>query len=145
MTISLRSIREAVSESLAISRGDLRCHDRSGRIVLGRALISYLARKLGAASFLEIAAELGRRSHAASHDAERRISRMVADDARIDFGSGPIRIRELLIEIEERARWAEEYRRAEARKARSGRSSSACVDSPGNERGERWATRSRGF
>jgi chromosomal replication initiator protein len=75
--VRIATIIDAVCENNGIERSDLFGRSRHARVVLGRGLITYLARELTNHSYPEIAQALGRPCHSTVHAAARRIEDLV--------------------------------------------------------------------
>jgi chromosomal replication initiator protein len=89
--VRIQTIVEVVCRRLGVERSDLLGSTRHHRVVIARAVVSYLARELTTLSFPEIGRALGRRNHSTVLTASRRLSDQIAagEPARLDEnGSG---------------------------------------------------------
>lgn len=99
--VRIGTVIECVCERLGINQGDLMGSSRHRRVVLGRALVAYLARELTTQSYPEIAQALGRSYHSTVHTAAQRLTRQLGQDERVDLG-GPestLDLKELVDEL----------------------------------------------
>lgn len=71
--VRISAIIDAVCDLNGIDRSDLFGRSRHARVVLGRGLVTHLARELTSHSYPEIAQALGRSCHSTVHAAARRI------------------------------------------------------------------------
>lgn len=76
-------ILESVCERLHVTAEQVQGKTRQKQVVLARALITHLARRLTTLSFPEIAAQLNRRSHSTVVSAARRTAKQLAENAAV--------------------------------------------------------------
>ena len=75
--VDVATIVQAVAERLGIEESAIRGGTRRQRVVLGRGLTVYLARRMTSMSFPEIAQALGRRNHSTMVAASKRVGRQI--------------------------------------------------------------------
>jgi len=92
------SIVAGVCTVLGIDRSELLGRGRHQKVVLGRALVAWLAREMTTMSYPEIATCLGRDNHSTVHYAHQRLNAMMKEKRRVEFGvdGGTIPIAELV-------------------------------------------------
>lgn len=92
------SIVAGVCTVLGIERSELLGRGRHQKVVLGRALVAWLAREMTTMSYPEIASCLGRDNHSTVHYAHQRLNDMMKEKRRVEFGvdGGTIPIAELV-------------------------------------------------
>jgi chromosomal replication initiator protein len=96
--VRIDAIIERVCLALRIERGDLLARGRHKRVVLGRALITHLARTLTTLSFPDIARALGRPSHSTVITAFQRLARQIEANEPVlcDEAAAPVSLNELI-------------------------------------------------
>lgn len=95
--IRMSSVIETVCGRLQVSHSDLIGSGRHRRVVLARALIAHLGRKLTTHSYPEIAQSIGRAYHSTVHTADQRLRRQLNNDEKVTLNDGqpPLSLREL--------------------------------------------------
>lgn len=83
-TISVERIQQAVAENFNVERADILSSRRTKDVVLPRHVAMYLARKLTLKSLPEIGRRFGGRDHTTQIAAQRKIARMMLQDAAFD-------------------------------------------------------------
>lgn len=97
---------DRVCDSLEVTREDLGSRGRHPRVVLARAAVAILARRLTRNSYPEIAVAIGRRNHSTVITAHRRIEKQIAEGQIVAVGlpEDGLPISVLLERIEREAR-----------------------------------------
>ena len=95
---------EAACPILGITVEELRGTGRSQRAVAARGLVAVLARDLTSASFPEIAAAMGRRTHSSVHAGARRMRRQLDADGHVSIDGAPISLTRLRDQIQAAAK-----------------------------------------
>ncbi|MFG0283732.1 MAG: DnaA ATPase domain-containing protein [Phycisphaerales bacterium JB039] len=104
--IRLERILDVVCAELEVEQTDLFGRGRHKKVVLARALITLLARRLTTRSYPEIARGIGRPNHSTVITAHQRIERQMADGMTVEVGSGVdgLSIEDLAARLERRIR-----------------------------------------
>jgi chromosomal replication initiator protein len=99
--VRIGTVIDVVCDRICTSRTDLMGSSRHRKVVLGRALVAYLARDLTTHSYPEIARELGRSYHSTIHTAEQRLRRQMTEQEVVDLcdASRPLPLRELVDQL----------------------------------------------
>lgn len=84
--VPIDHIIAAVCTALGVTRADLAGRGRHKAVVLGRAMIALLARRLTKRSYPEIAAAIGNKSHSTVIAGHQRIEKQIAEGSTIDAG-----------------------------------------------------------
>ena len=84
--VRISAVIDAVGQRLRVTKADLLGESRHRRIVVGRAMVAYLARELTTLSFPEIARALGRENHSTVHTADQRLRRQLQDNEPLGLG-----------------------------------------------------------
>jgi chromosomal replication initiator protein len=84
--VRISAVIDAVGQRLRVTKADLLGESRHRRIVVGRAMVAYLARELTTLSFPEIARALGRDNHSTVHTADQRLRRQLSDNEPLGLG-----------------------------------------------------------
>lgn len=84
--VRVESVIQAVCEHLGVGSADFSGRGRHRKVVLARALVVLLARRLTTASFPEIARAMHRPNHSSIITAMRRIERQIAGKERVAVG-----------------------------------------------------------
>ncbi|MCH2136405.1 MAG: DnaA/Hda family protein, partial [Phycisphaerales bacterium] len=101
--IRLDNLVSATAEVLGFSVSTLTGSGRTARVVLGRALVAWLARDCTGASFPEIAEALKRRSHSSAIAGHRRIEQDLAAAVTVPLAQAQVPLRDLVERIRRRA------------------------------------------
>ena len=106
--IRLERIMDVVCSELEVEQTDLFGRGRHKKVVLARALITLLARRLTTRSYPEIARGIGRPNHSTVITAHQRIERHMAEGLLVEVGSGAdgLTIEDLAARLERRIRTA---------------------------------------
>src|SRR5690606_24286451 len=106
--IRLERIMDVVCSELEVEQTDLFGRGRHKKVVLARALITLLARRLTTRSYPEIARGIGRPNHSTVITAHQRIDRHMAAGAVVEVGSAAdgLTIEDLAARLERRIRTA---------------------------------------
>ena len=104
--VRFSDIQEVVCERLQVSPAQVQGKARQKYVVLARALITHLARRLTTMSFPEIAAQLNRRSHSTVVSAARRTAKQLEEEVSIDLpgGAGKLCLRTVVEALEQAIR-----------------------------------------
>lgn len=84
--VSIGVVVDRVCETLEVTRDDLAGRGRHPRVVLARAAVTLLARRLTRNSYPEIAGAIGRRNHSTVITAHRRIERQMSEGEVVGVG-----------------------------------------------------------
>lgn len=84
--VPIGAVIERVCESLEVTKEDLGSRGRHPRVVLARAAVAIVARRLTRNSYPEIAAAMGRRNHSTVITAHRRIEKQIAESQAVAVG-----------------------------------------------------------
>lgn len=101
--IRLTDLVSATAEVLGLTISTLTGSGRTARVVLGRALVAWLARDCTGASFPEIADALKRRSHSSAIAGHRRVEQDLAKDMKVPMARTDVPLRDLVERIRRRA------------------------------------------
>ena len=85
--VRIDTILRVVCDRMCVSKQQLQSRSRLQHIVLSRALVILLARRLTSMSFPEIAAELHRNGHSTAVTAARRLKKQLAEDLEVTVPS----------------------------------------------------------
>ncbi len=104
--IRLERIMDVVCTELEVEQTDLFGRGRHKKVVLARALITLLARRLTTRSYPEIARGIGRPNHSTVITAHQRIERQIGEGLCVEVGSGAdgLTIEDLAARLERRIR-----------------------------------------
>lgn len=86
--VRMEQILHVVSHALSVTLEDLRGVGRAPRVVVGRALVAHLARRLTPQSYPEIARALGRENHSTVITAHQRLAAQLQSNASVGLASG---------------------------------------------------------
>lgn len=86
--VRIQTIIDVVVDRMGIQKSDLMGSGRHRRVVLGRAMVAYLGRRMTAMSYPELARALGRSYHSTIHTAEQRLERQLRAKAAIELDRG---------------------------------------------------------
>jgi chromosomal replication initiator protein len=84
--VRVESVIEGVCRFMGVGGAEFSGRGRHRRVVLARALVALISRKLTTASYPEIASAMGRPNHSSIITAVRRIERQIADEERVAVG-----------------------------------------------------------
>ncbi|MFI4881888.1 MAG: DnaA ATPase domain-containing protein [Phycisphaerales bacterium JB064] len=84
--VRVQTVIECVCQYLGVGSVDFAGRGRHRKVVLARALVALISRKLTTASYPEIAHAMNRPNHSSIITAVRRIERQIADDERVAVG-----------------------------------------------------------
>ena len=98
--VRLPDIDAAVYNVLGVAPSVLRSKSRAFAVSHPRMVAVYLARKHTAATYGEIAAHFGNKTHSTSVAAEKKVRQWLADDAGLKCGERTWKVRELVARIE---------------------------------------------
>lgn len=101
--IRLQDLVLATSDVLGLTVAALTGNSRTARVVLGRAMVAWLARDCTSASFPEIAQTLKRKSHSSAIAGQRRIDEQLKDSVRVAMGQSEVAVADLLQRIRRQA------------------------------------------
>lgn len=103
MPIRLSDLVTSTAEVLGLTISTLIGSGRTQRVVLGRALVAWLARDCTGASFPEIADALKRRSHSSAIAGHRRIEADLASGTKVPLAQTEVPLADLVQRIRRRA------------------------------------------
>jgi chromosomal replication initiator protein len=86
--VRIQTIIDVVVDRMGIQKSDLMGSGRHRRVVLGRAMVAYLGRRMTTMSYPELARALGRSYHSTIHTAEQRLERQLEAKATIELDRG---------------------------------------------------------
>jgi chromosomal replication initiator protein len=86
--VRIQTIIDVVVDRMGIQKSDLMGSGRHRRVVLGRAIVAYLGRRMTTMSYPELARALGRSYHSTIHTAEQRLERQLEAKATIELDRG---------------------------------------------------------
>lgn len=86
--VRIEQILHVVSHALSVTLEELRGVGRAPRVVVGRALVAHLARRLTSHSYPEIARALGRENHSTVITAHQRLAAQLQSNASVGLASG---------------------------------------------------------
>jgi chromosomal replication initiator protein len=101
--IRLSDLVTATAEVMGLTPASLTGSGRTSRVVLGRAMVAWLARDCTGASYPEISQALKRRSHSSAIAGHRRIEQDLSQETAIELAQSKVAIRDLLQRIRRRA------------------------------------------
>ncbi|MCH2137579.1 MAG: DnaA/Hda family protein [Phycisphaerales bacterium] len=101
--IRLNDLVTATADVLGLTVGSLTGNARTARVVLGRAMVAWLARDCTGASFPEIAEALKRRSHSSAIAGQRRIDDDLKSGIRVPMGQSEVPLGDLLQRVRRQA------------------------------------------
>jgi len=84
--VSMPMVIDRVCEGLEVTRDDLAGKGRHPRVVLARAMVTLLARRLTRGSYPEIARAIGRSNHSTVITAHRRINKQILEAKAVQVG-----------------------------------------------------------
>lgn len=84
--VSMTIVIDRVCEGLEVTRNDLAGKGRHPRVVLARAMVTLLARRLTRSSYPEIARSIGRSNHSTVITAHRRIDKQILEAKAVQVG-----------------------------------------------------------
>ena len=96
--VDVATITMAVAHACDVEPDEVRGHSRRRHHVLARSLVAHLARRLTSMSYPEIATALNRSNHSTIIGADRRITKMLADQVCVNLRGSlePVPVAELL-------------------------------------------------
>ena len=101
--IRLGDLVTATAEVMGLTCASLTGSGRTSRVVLGRAMVSWLARDCTGASYPEIAEALKRRSHSSAIAGHRRIEQDLRQKTAVPLAQSEVAMKDLLQRIRRRA------------------------------------------
>jgi chromosomal replication initiator protein len=98
--VGLEDVDRAVCEVLRLAAGALQTRQRDWRHSHPRMLAMFLARKHTGATYSEVGAFFGGRSHSTVVAAEKKVRRWLQDDGGLLVGERPLRVRDVIERVE---------------------------------------------